>query len=199
MRTLRNILLPSLLLTMSFTLGRAQFAEKATLFGGITYQFVGITDVSSSNSVAYYSYGLGLGMDYVLAHSNDVVSIGVNPNAHLCFQLSNFNGLSFLGSVPLYLLARVGAGATPFNEQKVGIGAGIGGTASYFTNTYGPRTFFMNPSAIVELNLNLRSSSYLFRLNWSLLRPTQELDINRSGTPYPYRIGLAGLSIMSTF
>lgn len=199
MRILGKILLPCLFLTASLGMGMAQLAEKATLFGGITYQFVGLTDVTSNTTTAFYSYGLGLGMDFVLAHSNDVVSIGVNPNANLCFQLNSFTGFSFLGAVPVYMLARVGAGATPFNEQRFGIGAGIGGSASYFTTTYGPRAFFMNPGAVVELNLNLRSSSYLFRFNWSLLRPTQELDINRSGTPYPYRIGLTGLSIMSTF
>lgn len=179
--------------------GRGQISEKANLFGGVTYQFVGLTALGSPiPNYAYYVYGLGAGMDFVLAHSNDVVSLGVNPNAHLCFQLSSYYGVNFLASVPTYLLARVGAGATPFNEQKFGIGAGIGGSGSYFTSVGGPRMFFMNPGAIVEMCVRTRSSNYLFRFNWSLMRPTHDVNLGGS-TTNPYRIGLVGLSLFYSF
>jgi hypothetical protein len=193
-----------LLLLLVAVHGHAQFSEKANFFGGMTMQFVGLTDVTSpSPTYSFYAYGLGAGMDYVLAHSNDVVSLGVNPNAHLCFQLNSYTGFSFLGSAPVYMLARIGAGATPFNEQKVGIGAGIGGTASYFATTgngfsSSVRTFFVNPGAIAELCLRTRGSNYLFRFNWSLMSPTQEVTIDGSIT-HPFRVGLLGLSVFYTF
>lgn len=186
------------LLMLLATRGQSQLAEKANFFGGITYQFIGFTAQGSPVPTYIPIYGLGLGMGYILAHSNDVVSLGINPNVNLCFQLGSYTGLSLLGSTSAYMLARAGSGATPFNEQKIGIGAGIGGSASYFTTTGGPRTFFFNPGAVAELSLRLRGTNYLFRVNWSLLRPEYNLDFG-AGAPVPYRIGLTGVSIFYTF
>ncbi len=192
------VILFALLMVLAIP-GQSQFAEKATFHGGITYQFIGLTQVGSPTPNGIYSlYGLGVGMNYVLAHSNDVVSLGINPNANLCFQLSSYTGLSFLGSTPTYMLARLGAGATPFNEQKFGIGAGIGGSASYFTTTAGPRMFFLNPGAVAELSLRMRGSSYLFRFNWSLMRQTKEINFGNGATG-DYSIGLTGISIFYNF
>jgi hypothetical protein len=178
---------------------QGQIAEKANFFGGISYQFVGLTAPNATvANPMFYVYGLGAGMDYVLAHSNDVISLGINPNANLCFQLSNYYGLNLLASVPTYMLARVGAGATPFNEQKFGIGAGIGGSGSYFLSSIGINTLFFNPGAVVEMSLRTRGSNYLFRFNWSLMKPTSNVDFG-GATPVPYRVGLTGISIFYTF
>ncbi|MFM2375705.1 MAG: hypothetical protein RLZZ165_802 [Bacteroidota bacterium] len=176
--------------------GHSQLSEKANLFGGITYQFVGFTPLTSPQQTLFPLYGLGLGVDYVLAHSNDVASLGINPNAHLCVQF-NYNNLSLLASAPTYLLARIGAGATPFNEQKLGIGAGVGGSASYFATTDGGGTIsslFFNPSACAELSIRTRGSSYLFRFNWSLMKPTRE--ITYSNLTASYRVGVFGLGVL---
>jgi hypothetical protein len=191
-------LLIALLALLTLT-GRAQLSEKATFFGGMSYQFIGITPLGSPTPNYIGMYGLGMGMDYVLMHSNDVASLGINPNVNACLQFSSY-GLSFFGNVPLYLLARVGAGATPFNEQKIGIGAGIGGSYSYlFTTTTGGNfsTSFLNPGAIVELGINTRGSSYLFRFNWSLTKPTREVEID--GSSYAYRMGVLGFGIFYHF
>lgn len=178
---------------------QGQLSEKAKFFGGITYQFVGFTPLNSPQPSLYYLYGLGAGMDYVLLHSNDVVSLGINPNANLCLQFS-YSSLNFLATVPTYMLARFGAGATPFNEQKFGIGAGIGGSGSYFASTSANgtlSTFFVNPSACVELAIGARGSNYLFRFNWSLMRPTREITVGTYTNSY--RVGILGFSIFSTF
>lgn len=188
-------LLMSLLLA-----GRAQFAEKAMFFGGMTYQFIGITQLGQTQPSYASLYGLGMGMDYVLLHSNDVVSLGINPNVNACLQFSSYYGLSFFGNAPVYLLARLGAGATPFNEQKVGIGAGIGGTYSYLYTNSGGYPFsvsFINPGAIAEFNIRTRSSNYLFRFNWSLLKPTRSVEVNSN--PVSFRIGVLGLGIFYSF
>lgn len=196
------------LLCLTFLLAsqvQAQFSSKAELFGGITYQFVGINPLGSPNTSYSAHYGLGLGFDYVLAHSNDQVSLGINPNVNVCLQFDNLYGLSFFGNVPAYMLARVGAGSTPFNEQKVGIGAGIGGTFSYLSTSYSSgssagafRTSFLNPGAIVEFQLKTRGSNYLFRFNWSLLKPTQEVDLG-SIQKYSVRMGVTGIAIFYSF
>ncbi len=180
---------------------QAQFAEKASFFGGMTYQFIGITPLGSPSPSYANLYGLGAGMDYILMHSNDVVSLGINPNLNACLQFNSFSGLSFFANAPVYLLARVGSGSTPFNEQKVGIGAGIGGSYSYLYSGGGGGTpfsvGFLNPGAIVEFSLRTRGSNYLFRFNWSLLKSTQDIEVNNN--KLPYRVGVLGVGIFYNF
>ena len=193
---------------LAFLLGgnlQAQFASKAVLFGGITYQFVGINPVGSPSTQLSAHYGFGLGMDYILMHSNDQVSLGINPNANLCFQFNSFYGISFFGNAPVYMLARLGAGSRPFNEQKVGIGAGIGGTYSYHATTYSAgsssgvfKTGFVNPGAVVEFQFNTRASNYLLRFNWSIMKPTREVDLGGTQT-IPVNMGVTGLAVFYTF
>ncbi len=179
---------------------QAQLSEKANFFGGMTYQFIGITPLGSPSPSYANLYGLGAGMDYVLLHSNDVVSLGVNPNVNACLQFSSFYGLSFFANAPVYMLARVGSGATPFNEQKFGIGAGIGGSYSYLYSNSGGYPFsvgFLNPGAIVEVSLRTRGSSYLFRFNWSLTKSLHDIEVgNNSAT---YRVGVLGVGIFYNF
>jgi hypothetical protein len=192
------------LLTSFCLAGSAQLAEKASFFGGMTYQFIGLRPLGSPAPTYTSLYGLGMGMDYVLMHSNDVVSVGINPNVNACLQFSSYYGLSFFANAPVYLLARVGSGATPFNEQKFGLGAGIGGTYSYLFTTVNAggsnnnfSTGFMNPGAIVEMSIHSRNSNYLFRFNWSLLKPTRNVEIGSNS--YPVRMGVLGLGIFYTF
>ena len=173
---------------------QAQLSEKANFFGGMTYQFIGITPLGSPSPSYANLYGLGAGMDYVLLHSNDVVSLGVNPNVNACLQFNSFYGLSFFANAPVYMLARVGSGATPFNEQKFGIGAGIGGSYSYLYSASGGTPFsvgFLNPGAIVEMSLRTRGSSYLFRFNWSLTKSFHDIEIGNQSLPS--RVGVLGV------
>ena len=189
---------------------QAQLADKATFFGGFNYQFVSITPQGSPSTDRLPFYGLGLGMDYVLLHSNDQFSLGVNPNANFSFVFSSAFGVSILANAPVYMLARYGANSTPYNEQKFGIGAGVGLGYSYmflqqpFIDQFGNRANFtlkqgwINPTAIVEINLKTRFSDYIFRFNWSLAQPSHDIeDIN--GVGFPYRFGIAGLSIFYSF
>lgn len=186
--------------------GKGQLADKATFFGGFTYQIVSMTPQGQPNPWQNYFYGLSLGMNYVIAHSNDQVSLGVNPNFNFSFLFSNISGTSLLAQGPVFLLARFGAGATPYNEQKFGIGAGIGANYSYmlhrtfFTDPSGVQSLevsqgFLNPSAVVEIGFKSRFSDYLFRFNWSLAKPTHELGLQK----IPFRMGSAGLGILYTF
>lgn len=204
----RKIIFATLGILLFANSGKAQLADKATFHGGLTYQFISMTPQGSPSPWRIPFYGLSLGMNYTLLHSNDQVSLGINPNMNFSFVFSSTFGTSLLAQAPVFLLARLGAGCTPYNEQKVGIGAGIGANYSFMLhrqnfvdqsgNFYSVqlKEGWVNPSAVVELAIRSRFSSYLFRFNWSLLRPTRELeDINN----LPASFGAAGLSIVYTF
>lgn len=166
--------------------------------GGFCYQFVTFRQEFqpiTARGLAYM-YGITGGMNYILAHSNDQVSVGINPNANLGFSLSN-SGVGFLGQLPVYLLARVGANSTPYNETKVGVGAGVGCNFSYwYVSNSGfsqLNTAFYNPSLLAELNIKGRASDYAIRFNWSVYRPKVEIDSQR------YEMGTSTLSIIYSF
>ena len=184
---------------------QSQLADKATFFGGFGYHIVSTRVPNEPRAFPNFFYGLALGMDYVLLHSNDQVSLGVNPNLNFCFSFGTFSGVSLLAQTPVFLLARVGAGATPYNEQKVGIGAGIGVNSSYllhddfnFDRKY--RQLFFNPSAVAELTIRTRASDYIFRFNWSLFKPVHEVEpLSGVGPDQELHFGVAGLSIVYSF
>lgn len=185
---------------------QGQLADKATFFGGFNYQIVSATPLGQASPWRFPFYGLSLGMDYVLLHSNDQVSLGVNPNVNFSFLFNSRYGTSLLAQAPVFLLARLGSGSTPYNEQKFGIGAGIGAVYTYMSHStvYQSngslfelrfREGFINPSAVVELAIRTRFSNYLFRFNWSLLKPNQMVD----DVGIPFDFGTAGLGIMYNF
>ncbi len=183
----------------------AQIKDKATFWGGFTYNVVTLQPQGSTARTNLFYYGLNAGMDYVLLHSNDVVSLGINPNATVCVQFDGYNGLGFLGQAPVYLLARAGAGATPYNEQKFGIGAGIGVNNSYLSQNLSDNSgarvrisqVFFNPSALAEISINARNWNYIFRLNWSLYKPTYDIRVGVDRFPFQY--GTAGFGILYNF
>lgn len=161
----------------------AQVAAQSDRFlwhGGFMYEFIRIAPkIGPAPDDPYLSYyGITFGTNYAIVHSNDQVSLSANPNVALAY--SGFGGTNFLAQAPMYLLARYGAGATKYNEQKVGVGAGIGVNYTFlYINSGGTELNqgFANPSAIVELNLNNRSSFYSIRAHWSLMRAEQRIDL----------------------
>jgi hypothetical protein len=187
--------------------GQAQLRDKATFHGGFSFQFARINPQATPTNWTYPFYGLSLGMNYVLLQSNDQVSLGINPNANFAFSFSSLFGTRLFVQTPAFLLARLGAGSTPYNEQKFGIGAGVGAVYNYMntTDSYAGgggayiaqiKQGWVNPSAVVELALNTRFSNYLFRFNWSLLSPTHVMEEHGD---LPGRFGALGLSILYTF
>lgn len=198
MRNIKKLYIALFLFAVLGTTALKAQSDKFMLQGGFTYQFITLREKfapAGARSVLPF-YGLSVGMNYVLAHSNDQISLGLNPNLNFSFQFSSLSGTSILAQGPVFLLARYGAGATPYNEQRVGIGAGVGLNYSYLYLSQGLDQVskgFVNPSAVVELNLKGRSSDYSFRVNWSLYRPTSEV----LGTDF--ELSSAGLSIVYSF
>lgn len=199
MKRLQHYLFLLLVLASSQVFG--QLSSKAVFFGGPTYQFASLTQVGSPAPTYSPHYGLGFGMDYILMHSNDQASIGINPNANICFSFSNLYGFDFFTSMPVYMLARLGAGSTPYNEQKIGIGGGIGGSFSYLATPVSSgdmlKTSFINPGALAELQFRYRGGNIVLRFNWSLAKSTQNIELGNNS--FAFRMGVSALSIFYNF
>lgn len=146
----------------------------------------------------YYFYGLTTELNHVLWQSDDEVSVVVNPN--LFVWASWYGGpLDVFVQAPTYLALHVGAGCTPFNEQALGIGAGVGVVPSLYYHTgsgpggYTATQTMMNPGAMVELYTPGGGYFDKVRVNWSLSQSisdngTQHLAYSTFGLTFVYML-----------
>ncbi len=147
---------------------------------GFMYEIVNLD--SGSLRDIYPFYTLHLGTYYTLAHKNDFVSVGVDGSAHLGIQFFG-SSVNWFVQTPVFLMGRIGANSTYYNEQQLGIGLGIGATATYmnmkgFFDFQGRdipfRPLFLNPSVILEGTLNTRGGPVTGRIHFSLGGPTRD-------------------------
>lgn len=192
-----------LVCSVLFTSVNAQ-SDRFVFFGGMVYDQVSFTftdpssNASSNLPTIISFYGLTLGMDYILAHANDQASIGVNPNLMISLKQNGVGGLSPYIRVPVLFLGRIGAGSTSYNEQTIGIGAGIGGSFTYMgkvyfndgvsSNYYPYSAAYITPTAVGEVTVNSNSSKYMVRLYVDLL----PIEISN------YRFGNSELNVRTT-
>ncbi|MFK7924738.1 MAG: hypothetical protein AB8H47_22460 [Bacteroidia bacterium] len=101
---------------------------------------------------------LHIGTYYAVGHINDVFSYGVDASLQLGVFPQVIQGelkLDGIVQVPLYAMVRLGANSTPYNTQRIGIAAGIGGTYSYMSYRTGAiqkfRADFLLPGAVFEV------------------------------------------------
>jgi hypothetical protein len=183
-------------------------AKKISFATGFTYDFIpifyedNVTPVFSDGTLA--QYGVAFKGIYVLAHSNDVVSINGAAGLHFDFLFSTLGFGTFL-RVPFYALARLGSQATPFNNQSFGIGVGAGLAANYLLQPYTDASnrldkisqFYLAPTILAEINWRYAANTGLqFYFN----------PINARGylsatavNPIPIRIGGIGIGIYYSF
>ncbi|RMG68248.1 MAG: hypothetical protein D6722_12060 [Bacteroidetes bacterium] len=115
---------------------------------------------------------LNIGGYYVLAHHKDVVSVGVDPSVQIGLSFPAGPGVNIMVQTPVYLMARVGANSTPYNQQALGLSVGVGGNLQYLTFTgLNRRTTFFAPGAVVEGTLSSRGAPLTFRLHFSPAQP----------------------------
>jgi hypothetical protein len=175
---MRNKVLLTFAILLSWSTIVPAQSDRLLPHGGFTYQFITLrARVTNATALGYY-YGLTGGINYVLMHSNDQVAIGVDPNAVISISLSNF-GTSLLLQTPVYFTARVGAGCTPFNESKIGVGVGVGPNFTFINESNGvsrSRATFFSPTAMGELCIRTRGSDYLLRVNFTPFQTTSEFD-----------------------
>lgn len=153
--------------------------DKMMFHAGFTYEFFTLKEKSpATDGFILPFYGLTGGMNYVLLHSNDQVSLLANPNVSAAY--SGGNGFSmFMVQAPIFLSARYGAGATPYNEKRIGVGAGAGVNVNYLYSTGDVfnHTLFL-PSAMAEVLINGRSSFYSIKVHWTLYPMVKKLQAN---------------------
>ena len=190
---------PHIFLLVAFLgIGTSTFSQstKMMFHAGFTYEFFPIKEVGAGSEVNILSfYGLAGGMNYVLMHSNDQFSLLANPNLALGYT-GGYNGPLFMVQAPVFLSARVGAGSTPFNENKFGFGVGAGVNVNYLYGTFYilqlNHTLFL-PSAMAEFQVNGSNSLYSIRLHLSIMPEQVRFKFN------DYNFSNFGLSINYAF
>lgn len=157
--------------------GSCLFAAKAQVSlsdvvwkGGFLYEFYNLTPTDSNYQDAlvasgwngqvvlpYYNFMFG---GYLpLVHKKDIISAGVESG--LQFGINFRQGISYQIQMPLYACARLGASSTVYNQQRVGIGVGIGGQFSFLhearqilnSGEKAKNISVFAPSALIELNI----------------------------------------------
>lgn len=186
----------------------AQLADKLVPHMGFMYEIITFQEVGSSSppfSSAYYTFHLGT--YYTLAHSNDIISAGVDGSVNfgINFPTTRDRGtvVTLTTQVPVFLMGRLGANATSYNEQKIGIGAGVGLVYTYFSDVADILTgskvnagFFV-PAAVVEGSLRSRGGPITARVHFSLSDRTT--DLNFSGGAAPFKLGNWGIGLIYGF
>lgn len=107
----------------------AQIGDRLQFHIGGSYDFLRIQGSPGSLFTNYFTITGGGHLNFW--HSNDQISLSVNPNASLGLSFNNFTGFSVFTQVPTFVMLRVGAACTKYNEQKFGVGAGLGLAYTY--------------------------------------------------------------------
>ena len=198
---------------------QAQISDKLIWHTGFMYQITRVADLDINNvpvsvpSPAFYTFNVGA--YYAAVQKNDIVSAGIQANAQI--GLSPVNAgvgirLNYLVELPIYAMARVGAGCTPYNEQRVGLSVGVGTNLSHYAYYMGfgntlvsPRITALNPAGIVELTIVSRGNPTTFRLHGSLNNAPLRVnlrdlngDITQFG-PEIDQVGFIGLGVIYGF
>lgn len=170
-------LLALLLMLASFTT-QAQISDRLVPHSGFMREFITGTPASGGNGTPFSYYNLNLGSYYVLGHVNDVFSYGFDVNTQfgiLPFVAANGKlKTNFVIQTPVYAMVRVGANATPYNTQRVGVSLGIGGSFNHiseFTNVNASQRFktgYIIPDAVAEITFMSRGNPITGRLHVSI-------------------------------
>lgn len=171
---MKKILL-ACLIGLGFSQSQAQIGDKLVPHMGFMYQLVTLQDTFASaaeSNLFYYTFNLGT--YYTIAHANDIASVGVDASVNFGFNFVNtFSGtrINIFTQTPVFLMGRVGALSTAYNQQKVGFGAGIGGHFTYFSDKANQiKSDFINPAAMAEVTILSRSGTLTVRGQMALFK-----------------------------
>ena len=141
--------------------------ERIQYYAGVSFEYIDVYSRSTNEPFAGLSFTcFNLGGHYQVVHTRDRAALTVNPNAMMGFILSNFAG-AIMFELPVFLMGRIGANCTRFNENRFGIGLGVGPKFTYFGaqvrdvsgGLFSVRQNFVAPAAALELNFGSRSGS----------------------------------------
>ena len=134
---------------------------------------------------------------YTLTHSADFYSINVHSSPSLGLRFVENAGANILAQLPAYLLGRIGAGATPYNESMFGVGAGVGLQYAFIKNPFNLidgrgvivgegeiKKSYIAPAFIAEVSADFGSSSmYSLRFHMNFIQVDEDQDISLVGQP----------------
>ncbi|TAE47334.1 MAG: hypothetical protein EAZ89_18185 [Bacteroidetes bacterium] len=214
---LRRISLQILLLALSASGAYAQLANRLVPHMGFMYELATAraNTVGASNQLLEDFYNFHIGSYVVLAHKNDVASVGIDPSVQLGFNVTQIiDNQGFLqakfnysAQIPVFAMGRIGAGSTPYNQQPVGLGLGIGGNYLFFSqqidNNFRRIASYVVPSAVAELNLMTRGNFITARIHAGLAQTSgylvsKNID-NNLATPLDFKLGNFGLGLIYGF
>lgn len=203
---MKKILIITLLLFPASLLSQ-DILDRLQPHAGLSFQYIGLKQMDGTNVLqgtpgVWYNAVSG-GVNYVYAHSNDFISVGVNPNINFGLQLQDPIGLLF--QAPVFITAKIGANATRYSESTVGFAVGIGGTFTYFkypvqnlannTSTF-LESNFIAPAAMAEFTINTGLSPIIIRAHFNLnttrtginigSRTEESIDLTNYGVAFLY-------------
>ncbi len=198
-----------LILGLSTQSSQAQLKDKLNPHLGFSYEFVTIATKPVAGSEIIQTvrsfYTFNIGAYYSAFHKNDIVSVGFEPNVNVGFNIVNLGNkvaLDYIIQTPVYLMGRLGAHATPYNEQRFGIGLGIGGVYSIFSQQVTlqnrNKAQFFNPAAMIEATIGMRSSSVTARAHFALADVESTLK-NTAGSDGQFNFSNWGIGIIYAF
>lgn len=153
----------------------AQIGDRLQFHLGGSYDFLRIQGSPGTLFTNYFTITGGGHLN--LWHSNDQLSLSVNPNASLGLAFNNYTGFSVFTQIPTLVMLRIGAACTKYNEQKFGVGAGLGLAYTYVQeksflvgNTfYTLENSLINPVAAAQLTFQNDARILTIRAYSSLL------------------------------
>ena len=173
---------------------------------GFMFQLYFIDTVSFENPIPALPrpgfYSIGVGTYYAIGHKNDVVSYGLDLNLHAGMNISEIRKIDFVIQTPIFLMGRVGAGSTSYNQQRMGLGVGVGATYSFFSYsdrfTSQFRRHIVNPSVLVEGSFNSSGGPIIGRIMFSALPHKQMID-NPPSPAFQAKFGFLSFGLVYGF
>lgn len=192
---MRNILIiMSLFLGLGINTVQAQFADRLVPHMGFMYEIATIDQGNGPETLTAF-YNFHIGTYYTIAHYNDIFSVGIDPSLQFGLNFvpvfngnSQFTRVNYVIQAPVFLMGKIGATATAYNQQKVGIAAGIGGNFTYFSQqildniNLRRSTSYINPSVVVEATIVQRGNPLTGRFHFALARTNSELNFKDVNT-----------------
>ncbi len=173
-----------------------------------TYQQIIANSNNGSSQIFVPYYTFMVGSYYMLAHKNDVVSVGVDGALQGGINFRG-GGISYQLQVPLFVMGRLGSGATSYNQQKIGIGLGVGTQMSYLNekrpfvySTESPKKIFgFIPSGIIEATIQQGGGHLTGRVHFPLIpQKTKIAQLNNPVANSDYwKLGNFGFGLIYGF
>ncbi|MCX8112072.1 MAG: hypothetical protein N3E49_02580 [Bacteroidia bacterium] len=187
---------------------REDLWAKLNPFFGAELSLIDIRFLSTplfSNSPDFW--GITIGSNYTYFRTeNEVFAAGPGAQITGSFQFLGRAGTNWMVQIPVYGYARVGAGATAYNVQRLGIGAGIGLRFTTFQLTYASfsgnyigklRQSFINPTALLDITFNFRRTNpTTIRAYFDFIPSRRNTEIMGMIDPVPLEFSTLGIGIL---